>query len=380
MRATSNRFLAALRQPHVVRFRVDVIPAAGGPPIALPITGGDLSGDRTSSVRRTCRVTAPADTVPVLEQLPFGSYLDVRRGIRYGDGTEELIRIGLLRIDGTVATTPDGEATLTASDRMAQVADEKLLAPYDANGKHPTDAAVELVQQVFPTIPYTVATSPSTEPALVDVAYDRDRNSAVGELAAAVGAEAYFDADGGFVITPIPDPTLSAPVWQIDVGQNGVLTAHSNALDRAGVYNGVLVRGQADSSTPPITVLVTDDNPLSQTLWGGPFGKVPLILDSQAVQTEEQATAVGQAELARRLGLVRTLNLTVVPNPALEPGDVVDVAFLDGTVERHVLDTVRIPLDVAGAIDLTTRSVYTPPAAPAGVFAGAAAWQELQAA
>jgi hypothetical protein len=385
VRTVTDRFLATLRIAHTVQTSVDLLPAGGGDPIALEVTGGDVSGDRTAAVRRTCRVTLPASTVPELpsfEELPCGSYLDVKRGIRYADGDSELVRLGMFRIDSVSSATPEGVATIAGSDRMQQIIDEKMIAPYDANGEKPTNAIVALVGEVFPDVDVTHDTDPIAEAALVDVVFATDRDRAIAELAASVGCEGYFDADGGFQLQYITDPAEGEIAWYVDAGENGVLVSYNDQLERGGVYNGVLVRGQSDAATPPITALVVDDDPMSPTFWTGPFGKVPLILESQAVQTFAQAELVATTELSRRLGLARNLTLRAVPNPALEPADVVQVVRADDSEERHIVDSIKIPLDVTSPIDIGTRSVWQPPTGLAALrtFAGREAYRQLRGA
>lgn len=372
MLAVSARFLEQLREPHVVVVEVLVVPADGSDPFPLAITGGSVRGDRTAQVRRSVSLTLAAETVRALAELPFGAYLDVGRGVRFGDLTSEVPRLGWFRVDSVGSTMPDGGATVGGSDRMAQVVDEPLLVPFAAGGAIPSTGIVTLVQQVFAGLPAHVSTA--GEPMLVDVTYSTDRAAAVAQLAQAISAQAYFDADGELVVSPLPSET-DAAVWTVDAGEQGVLVAYSDALERAGAANGVLVRGQASADVAPVEVLVVDDDPASPTFYGGAFGRVVVVIESTAVQDVAQATDVATAELAKRLGLTRTLQLTSAPNPALEPADVVDVVLEDGTTESHVVDAVTIPLDVTQPVQLETRSQNA--TAGFGMAAGAEAFAAL---
>lgn len=378
MQAVSDAFLEQLRESHVVVVEANLLPAGGGDPVPVEVTGGEVRADRTSQVRRTLSAPLAATTARELQlaDLPFGGYLEVRRGIRFGDGTTELVDLGLFRVDGVGSSEPGGRAELELSDRMAQVRDEPLLALFAAGGVIASTRIVELVHEVFPGL--TTHVSTVGEAVLDDVTFTGDRARAIAELAASIGADAYFDAQGELVVEPSPSLD-SPPVWTVDAGVRGVLIGQSDALDRAGAANGVLVRGQANAESPPLEVLVTDDDPASRTFYGGPFGKVVHVIESAAVQDVAQATALAERELARRLGLTRTLSLTSAPNPALEPGDVVEVVLADGTVELHVLDRVSVPLTSTGAVSLETRSTLVVDA-PVAVAAGAAAWRELRGA
>jgi hypothetical protein len=180
---------------------------------------------------------------------------------------------------------------------------------------------------------------------------------------------------------------LGSPVWLVDTGDKGVMVDAEEALDRTGVYNGVLVTGQNTAQDTPVSALVYDSDASSPTLWGGPFGKVVRVEQSSAVQTVGQATSAADALLDRKLGLTRSLGITIAPNPALEGGDIIDVAFEDGRRERHVIDAIDLDLGPSGAQHLSTRSVFQPasgrlhadlPRSYRTVRTGRAAWNEVR--
>jgi hypothetical protein len=250
---------------------------------------------------------------------------------------------------------------LQLADRMAQVADFPLVAPTAVTGERASLAAVALVNDVFgDTIDYHVLTNPNTEPVMADAVYSGDRATAVADLARSVTAEAYFDANGDFVIAPLPADTGQPPVWELDAGETGVLVDADEALDRTDTYNSVLVAGQANAESPPFFVRVVDGDPASPMRWGGPFGPVELHYESAAVTTVAQAQEAGEAMLDQHLGLSRSVTVDTVPNPALEPGDVVEVCFADGREERHIALALRVPLAVTEPVELVSRSLYRP--------------------
>jgi hypothetical protein len=117
-----------------------------------------------------------------------------------------------------------------------------------------------------------------------------------------------------------------------------------------------------DTDEPPIYALAIYDDPTSPIRWGGPFGRVVLIAESTAVQTQDQADAIARSLLALRLGLSRTLTLRSVPNPALEPDDPIDVVFPGGRVETQTINETHIGLGADAALDIVTTSQYQPEA------------------
>jgi hypothetical protein len=536
MRPVGDTFLAALREDHLVAAAAELRWPGDDAWVAVPIVGGAITMDRTSAVMRTGQITIPwsldaaTDLDIDLRELPFGGYCRAYRGLRYGDGTTELCRLGTFRIE-SVAWRTDETATLELADRMAQVRDEPFQAPYmptpkakvtrtgtiaegslqitglsttsdltvgmavagptvkpgtvivsidsptavtvnqeiairvqrnahfvkgrayldrmgDVSGiavgmtvtsNTPTDlnpgttvtavynpprngrnvmlnqgaadtssralwfgfggttasfsfvfggnvtvgrAAGEIVQAVFgDDIAYQILYDPPYE--LTNTAYTGSRVDALLDLARASSAFAFFDANGDFVFTDLPSVDDDEAVWAIDAGETGVLVSDTESLDRTGIYNGVIVQGQADPELPPLQALVVDDDPTSPTRWGGPYGRVVRIEQSSVVLTVAQAQAAATALLDARLGLSRSVELTAAPNPALEPGDVITVAFEDGRQERHVVDAIAVGLEATTAQQLTTRSRWKPgdddwtplPSSSRAVYVGDAAWE-----
>ena len=89
------------------------------------------------------------------------------------------------------------------------------------------------------------------------------------------GAETYFDADGNFVFAQAP--TGAEPVvWTVDA--TGIMVDADEALDRTGIYNGVLVRGQATGEAAPVSAVAyytTPDlaDPLGRPVRKGAAGR-----------------------------------------------------------------------------------------------------------
>jgi hypothetical protein len=362
MLTVSQRFLTALRQSHAISVAATIYaPSDLATPIEVRVVSGDLTVDQDAQVTRQASLeiafTLVDDTVrEAVAELPYGGYATVERGITYADGAAERVQLGRFRVDSVVWDEQQRTATLTLNDRMAQIIDERFVTPYAPAGVHPSDAAVQVAQQVFgSTIAYHVLTTPASEPLLSGATvYEEDRAAALADLASSVGAEALFDNLGDFVIRPRTPSTAVA--WVFDAGDNGSLIQVSETVDRSSVRNGVSVRGQPDVDQPPIYALATYDDPTAPTRWGGPFGKVPLISSSTAVASQAQADATARSLLNLRLGLSRTLVLQGIPNPALEPGDLIEIRYPDGRTEQQLVNAIRLGLDVTGALELTTTS------------------------
>jgi Domain of unknown function (DUF5047) len=384
MRPASAEFLAALRYSHVIAASVDLIfpGAADADAISVPVESGSVTIDRTAQNRRSGSIRIPwslqagFDLGVDVRDLPLGGYASVRRGLRYADGSTELMLLGRLRVESVNWGTLEASASLELADRMAQVRDEPFTAPFSALGKTPAAAAVEIVQQVFgSSIAYHTPFTPAAT--LGDITWTGERNEALSQLEQSYGAETYFDANGDFVFAQRPQDT-DPVVWTVDASELGVMVDARESLDRTGVYNGVLVKGQAQSDLPPVSALATFDDPTSPIRWGGPFGHVAILADSTTVTTTAEAQAAADALLRLRLKQTRSLELTAAPNPALEAGDTIAVVFPDGRSEQHLVDATTIDLATA-AQQVVTRTQFAPgaeqrPVAADALTAGAQAW------
>ena len=392
------RFLAALRETHQVSVAAAVYrPSDLTTAIPVAVSTGTCAdpsstGTPASAARASIDIAFPslADqaTRDLVRELPFGGYATIERGIQYADGTIERVQLGRFRVDSIVWHELQGLATLTLNDRMAQIQDEALTVPYAPAGMHPSDAIVDLVRQVFDTqIVYHVQTSPATEPVALGPAttvYLDDRAGAITpNLASSISADVLFDELGDLIVRPSGRGVVA---WTVDTGPTGSMMAADETLDRSSVRNGVVVRGQSDPDQPAFYALATYQDPTAPTRWGGPFGRVALISDSTTVTSQGQADATAASLLNLRLGLQRTISLTALPNPALEPDDLIELVFADGRTEQQFVNSTQIGLDPTGPLTLTTSSNLTDPLpslAPnrqTRVYRGAAALRELAAA
>jgi len=380
----SDRFLAALRHSHAL----SVVAYLYAPddlttPIEVEVVGGQMDANAAARVLRQASLDvalAREDTElrSLLQSMPFGGYCSIERGVRYATGETERVPLGFFRVDSVVWGELVGSATLQLSDRFAQIQDEPLAAPFNPAGMHPSDAIVALVQAVFgSSIAYHIETTPASEPLMAGTVYDQERTQAISDLAQSISAETIFDAEGDFVIRPNYQP--HDPVWTIDAGEAGVLVKAETTLDRSSVRNGVSVRGQPDADQPPIYGLATFTDPTSPLRWGGPFGRVVLIAESTAVTTQAQADATARSLLNLRLAMSRTFAVESVPNPALEPEDVISIVFPDGHVEQQAIKETHVGLGTDGALALVTVDKYSGDWAPEALdlLHGEEAAQEL---
>jgi hypothetical protein len=168
----------------------------------------------------------------------------------------------------------------------------------------------------------------------------------------------YANADGVFIIATLPDLLTATPVWAVEATEGGVYISGNRAMSAASVNNGVLARGENTADgVAPVSYLATDSDPGSPTYWGGPFGRRPKFYSSSTLD-HHQCLYAGREPEARRRRKPPTQrgDFSSLPNPALEPGDVLRVMHEDGTRELHQVASFSVPLDEGGDFPITTIS------------------------
>ncbi|MEV7364240.1 DUF5047 domain-containing protein [Streptomyces sp. NPDC091299] len=356
MYPVSDRFLARLAESHRVATRVQLF-LTTGEVVDLEHTGGSVTVDRSQAIRRTCTVTVADPTLiprtPTDQLATYGALLRISRGIDYGDGTSELVPLGVFRLDSVDGDVNDGPVNLQGKDLSAVIADDKFTAPYTATGTVVTSITALITRSIPDAQIATTISDISIGTRSWD--YEGDAWAACQEIAAAAGAEVYPTADGTFTITSLPDLLSTPPVWDVASGEGGVYIRATRGMTSDRVYNGVLARGENTAdNVAPVSALVVDNDVNSPTYWGGPFGKRVTFYTSPTLTTVGACTAAATLQLA----IARTPNasgdIASLPNPALEPGDVLRVAHPDGTRELQQVASFSVPLDVGGDFPITT--------------------------
>jgi hypothetical protein len=127
------------------------------------------------------------------------------------------------------------------------------------------------------------------------------------------------------------------------------------ASDR--VNNGILAIGENTADNVlPVSYLAVDNDPSSPTYWYGPFGRRPGFYSSSTLISLAACTQAANLQLAKAKAPNASGDISSLPNPALEPGDVVRVTHPDGTRELHQIASFSVPLDPGGDFPITTIS------------------------
>lgn len=363
----STKFAQALRTPHSMVVRVDAYVGATLIAGDIGITAGVVNVNSGSGVRRTLDLTiANRGLWSTLDQA--GVELWVRRGIRFPDGTTETVPVGVFRLNSmSMSMTPGGIEVRSAPDRWDVIQKDQFEVPEPSiRGNTVVYECWRLVIDAINYFYYAYFWVSDQKTVVSQLVWDRDRATAINDLATSIAGEVFFDGQGDLVIQDMPKLSQE-PVWTVDAGVAGVMLGGTRTRDRSRTYNVVVATMSAvDGRTPFAPQVAADTNASSRTYVSGPMGRVPYFYSSPNFRTAAQALASAKALLLQLKAPNAQITLEQVVNPALDRGDVITVLMPDGATELHMIDSLTIPLDVGTPQQITTKSGWPDGVVPAG--------------
>lgn len=352
MRDASDDFAAAIRSSHRAVTRVEGWRDGVLTVEDIPLEDGDLTIDDNQAIPGTVSLTVPGrewDPVDPLHPLaPFGQQVYVSRGIRYPDGTEELIGLGFYLLEDSDPDTLTGSTRTTARSLELYLEDSRFQRP----SQPPAGAtfAGEVERIVGSRLPVD-----DVDPALVnralpkDLVFEGSRLEALTQIGAAWPARFRVDDNGLLrILPPVADASTWVPVMTLATGSQGVVARWTSPTSRASFHNAVFARGEEDDSAKrAVEGFAYDQAAGSPTEWGGPFGERPLLYASPLLATSTAAQKAAATILARELRRTRVAEVEMIPDPRLEAGDIVE---LDTPTVAGVgrVAGIRLPLTAAG--------------------------------
>jgi hypothetical protein len=223
------------------------------------------------------------------------------------------------------------------------------------SGTNYADAIHDIIEDRLPNTQYNFASTTHVTPKLIfGMSMDSDPWQDAQDLATAIGMELFFDALGVCTLRDVPDPGTGQSVWTFSDSANPTIASATRSLTDQTVFNYIVVYGESVDNAVPVSAVAFDDNPNSPTYYLGAYGKVPTSFTSPEITTVEQAQAAADALLNLSIGNAENVEISVVPNPAIEPGDVVTVTIgelkLTGT---FMVNDMNTPLSAAEAQTFT---------------------------
>lgn len=364
--ADAERWLTGLAGSHELALRVTLLP--DGTEITAGISGS-VALDAKASNRGRLDLTLGDDgslglipDSPTSDLAPYGNEIKVERGLTYPDGTTEMVALGVFRLQEIEVEDAGSslEVKITGIDRSKRIEEAAFETPYQVvAGTNFGAAILSTLQAAGPTLETNFGATSLASPALI-AEEGSDRWAFCQGMAEAIGMELYFDGDGVCVLRPV-STAAGDVIADLVEGAGGVLLGPvGRRWTREGSFNRVIYTGENAGEGAIPRGLATDENPLSPTYYFGPYGKVPVFVNSSYVVTDTQAQDAATGKLAKELGTSQSISFGSVVNPALEPGDVVQVTReRAGVDEKHVLDQVTIPLSATESMTGQTRATVS---------------------
>jgi hypothetical protein len=291
---------------------------------------------------------------------PFVTELRVWVGVNYWDGSGScLIPIVTMIITNVDAAYP--QISLTGYDRMWTLG--TFSAPYSiAAGTNIATALTDLLSANVPSSRFTINFSGGTsEDVTTALLYDVDTpvSDAAFALAELAGWDLYCDPVGTFTAANQPT-TDDDPVITYQVGPGSLLSARPkiSIASPGELYNAVIFTGEGGATgTTPFRGYAEDNDPKSLS-YVARVGTRILFASSPLITTQSMADKAAKTRLSSILGIADTLTVPIIPNHALEVGDVIHVISPEQNIdEKVIIDSFSAPLRASdGAMELSCRA------------------------
>lgn len=353
MQSVSARWAPALTSSHAISTRVAI--TYGGTVLVedLQFVSGSVTVDRGSDTRRSLSLTvADPAQFPVSATDPlavYGQRIYVERGIRYLDGSVERVPVGVFVITGVSGDVHTGPVEITGAG--LEVLLKRAHFETAVSSKNPGTVAGFIRSHLEELNLSFVDRSTNGATTLASKTWDANTDmwSAMTEVATAIGAELYCDANGTFVLADVPRLTSTpvSPVWDVSAGT--VMVSADMSLTSDDVYNRVIASGEnAQDDMPPVQATATITDPSDPLHYDGPYGRATYTYSSSLITTQAQAGEVAATLLNQKRQANRSVTISAVPNPALDAGDWIRVDYGNRPPELHLVQRFSLPLSVSG--------------------------------
>lgn len=354
MRDSSELWEPTVAGSHTVASTVGCYYA--GDPIldAVPISEGTLTLDSTQLIPGDLSISVPRyftpedgvkrDLLPSFDSDAFacnGQQLALSYTIgRPGHGTET-IDLGWYR---TSDWTEDGaQLQVNAASLEAVLDEDRFLATVQlVAGTGFTDAVRTLVADLLP-----LQVGETVTGVLSGRSVEDNRLDALAHLVSDWGYRMWVDDSGVLNVDAGFDDDVDPAVAALADGEGGTVVAAPTAGSRDGVYNAVVASGESDGAVAPVSAVeYLLDGPRA---WNGPYGNVPYFYSSPQLNSIGQCRAAARTRLTNLQALANPVNLTAIPDPRYQLGDVVALYYA-GYVQLVRIDALTLPLTAAGGV------------------------------
>lgn len=360
----TSEFDTAYKNSHTVVTACEIYSATGTYIQDLDIIDGNITIDDDQENRRTAtlQVTDPyGDLVPgELGDLlaPRTNEIKLYRGIKFPDGTSELLPCGVFGIVGA-AIDDSGQGLhmgLDLADRAYDADVHKFTTETQiAEGTPVHDAVQQLVAMGRTSTVFDIQPITGLTPVLSYKTGDSPWNAAFN-LADRAGAEVFFDPDGICVIRPLPNFSTVEPVWTFEEGEDATILYVNKRITAEGFFNHIIVIGDSPNNSIPVRAEAYDDGLNSPTSIHGQQGDVVKVIRDDKIADIGTASALAEAELQKSVGLGELVRFNALVHPAVEIYDVIALKRLDSKLDgNYVMDKITVPMTLDRPMDVSCR-------------------------
>ena len=368
MYPTSSNFKTAIRTNHVVLSKAEIWNQESKI-LDLPIESGSVSISVNNLMRRTCSVRLITDrTVDNLVPntgfdaiTPFGNEVRVYRGVRFDDGTEEYVPLGVfVMTDVRITDNNNGVMIeITGEDRSLLVSRAKYTQAYKMVPGTLEASLTALLQDRYPDIETNFpVTNVTIQQIILGINSDNNPWRDAVDIAALVGYDLYFDVDGIATMKQFPSLDGSAVVASYQEGENTLITSIDRTMSTKETYNGIIYTVQGSQIATPIRVEAWDEDSTSPTYRYGVFGQAPIFINSNVIATSTEATQAAIYLLNKYIGAQEQITWNSIVDPSLDANDVVYIHSIGAKVDRLVIiDSLTMPLNSKDSLSAQARVV-----------------------
>lgn len=348
---------------HTVATKVEIL-EAGAVLWEGYVSDGNIGFDNNDKYYRKGKITINSDDrdlIPGVKESflsPFGTELRLSRGIKYPDGTTELIPMGYFIMTKTRAVDSGQglQLLVDADDRSVKVDRARFESTYSvAKSTNIGTAIMNIIQLRAPWADFSVDLSTLTDATSPGQVFEQGDNpwQACYKMAEDIGFRLYFNQYGEVAMREKPSTLgVGTYAWEFIDGEDGNLLYIDREFTVEATYNKMVVVGEPKDSAA-VSGSAEDDDPTSPTYVDGPFGVVPRFYSSPFINTTAQATATAKKMLVEHLGSQENLHIQALPMVALEPTDFVWVRRTRIGVETgYHVSKVTVPMVHDRAMDV----------------------------
>ncbi len=249
----------------------------------------------------------------------YGQQLHVRCGWQDTNGKALVwFDLGRFRVR---KPDPAFDVISVSADSLQQlVVNARFLSPTNFSAGTYKSRVSALLKSVLPVKFDPVLTDRSVK----KQTYDQDRISALTDTLTAWPAQLQMLPSGvAYITRPWEDGSTVTQATYTDAAGGTVLDVSPTAGSDDLIPNAVVFASEPDDGKKVLTeTAYLRDGPLA---WGGPYGFVPEFASSPLLTTRSQLAAAAKAKLGVLSRSVQQVEVTMVDDPRLELGDVLQV-------------------------------------------------------